>query len=553
MAYGLSGVCLNITHTYDSDLMVGLVSPDNTRDTLFSRIGGGDSNFVGTCLAMNGQFRILNARPPFTGVFIPFGSLNKFNTGSNPNGIWRLFIKDMSPVDEGVLNDYSLTFSDNPPTDPAGPRAPCGMANPLGCACPDGSDTCDLLPDMTASALILSTDVVETRGLLKVGNATPNIGWGPLEIHGTRECFCDTIRVPCTTTVCPNGSPVRERVIQTIYRREGDRIVTRERNAGYMAYHPTHGHVHVENWASYTLRSKTLNPDATTWPIVATGEKVSYCLVNLGDCDRNNGYCRDSTGRLLTKDSIPNSGFGTVTGCSRDQGIYVGSLDIYSSQLDGQQINLNGLCNGTYYIVSITDPDNQILETDDRNNWVAVPVQLTQQRSTLPVDYSLTASGSAVAFYSPSITAGIKFKWEFGDGAIDTVNNPAVHTYAAFRGYTSTLTISTSCARNSISKRVTVVASKDYQAPETFALRAVPNPSAGQVAAEYVLQGTSSVKIAVMNMLGQTVFASSLVGKQGAGKHSTALDLKAAGLSAGMYTLLVLTENGSASQKLVIE
>ena len=41
---GLIGVCLNITHTYDSDLNVFLIAPDGTTVNLFSGIGGGGDN-----------------------------------------------------------------------------------------------------------------------------------------------------------------------------------------------------------------------------------------------------------------------------------------------------------------------------------------------------------------------------------------------------------------------------------------------------------------------------------------------------------------------------
>ena len=80
---------------------------------------------------------------------------------------------------------------------------------------------------------------------------------------------------------------------------------------------------------------------------------------------------------MAGSNSFPNNGLGTVTGCSVDQGIYVGYLDIYSAALYGQWITLDSVCNGDYSVVSFTDPNNWILEMNDSNNWAAVPWTLT--------------------------------------------------------------------------------------------------------------------------------------------------------------------------------
>ena len=93
-----------------------------------------------------------------------------------------------------------------------------------GCHCPDGTEDCDLLPDMTASALIISQQHTETPGLITLSNATPNIGWGPMEIHGSNSCWCDTVNVPCNTVTCPDGSFPKQKLNQTIYHKNGNVI-----------------------------------------------------------------------------------------------------------------------------------------------------------------------------------------------------------------------------------------------------------------------------------------------------------------------------------------
>lgn len=144
------------------------------------------------------------------------------------------------------------------PSDPPPSLGPCSMANGMGCFCPDSSQLCDLFPDMIASADIITAQHTETPGLITLSNATPNIGWGPMEIHGSNNCWCDTVSVPCNTSICPNGNPPTQQLIQTLYRKNGSVITSFDTlTPGTMSYHPSHGHVHVNDWSVFTLRKKT--------------------------------------------------------------------------------------------------------------------------------------------------------------------------------------------------------------------------------------------------------------------------------------------------------
>jgi subtilisin-like proprotein convertase family protein len=108
---GLVKVCLNITHTYDSDLNVVLVSPTGATTTLFSGIGGGDDNFYGTCLSQSAGSGITTASAPFTGLFKPQQTLGDLNDGGDGNGTWTLRINDTYPfADTGTVDDWSIEF-----------------------------------------------------------------------------------------------------------------------------------------------------------------------------------------------------------------------------------------------------------------------------------------------------------------------------------------------------------------------------------------------------------------------------------------------------------
>ncbi len=431
--FGIAHVCMYITHTYDADLLIKLVSPNGASVTLIQSVGGSGDNFTGTCLGMDGT-AFSNAQPPYTGLFLPTGNVSSFNNGQNPNGQWLFIVTDQAGADTGSIHSVSLAFTNNPPrqqtTGGGGSGGgPTGVYVCSTCVCPGGAASCDLLPDMTASGKEILTNHNETPGFLYISNATPNIGYGPIDIYGIDSCFCGTTYVPCNT-ICPNGVEIKHIVKQRIYHKVAgnDTLTYYDRFAGAMTYHPTHGHLHVDNWASYTLRTRTSNPDARTWPIVSTGVKQSFCLVNLGTCGGNNGECVSDTGTIIT--TVPNQNLGFHTGCGLTQGIYPGNYDVYSISLN-DPIPLNGVCNGDYYIVSITDPNNDFLESNENNNWVAVPITLTQQGGGIPIITSNASSSTICPGGSITLSSSTATNYRWSSGATTksiTVNAPGIFT-----------------------------------------------------------------------------------------------------------------------------
>ncbi len=114
--FGLSGVCFNINHTWDRDLVLRLISPNGDTIVIANRLGDSGDNFTATCLSQNGANGYLSdGYPPFTGTWIPQESLNHFNNGQSPNGMWKFAIRDFGTGDIGLINNFSLTFSANPP------------------------------------------------------------------------------------------------------------------------------------------------------------------------------------------------------------------------------------------------------------------------------------------------------------------------------------------------------------------------------------------------------------------------------------------------------
>lgn len=442
-SFGLTQVRVGITHPSDQEIEIKLKAPDNTIITLSTSVGGQfGQDYRNTRFRNDGLYNIAQGTPPFNGNYIPLEDINKVNNTQNPNATWFLLVTDTYPMaNNGTLDSVSITFGNNPPSFP-----PSVFVCP-SCQCPPGIPDCDLLPDMTSSELVIINDMIESPGSLLIGNGTPNIGLGPIEVRPVDSCFCGTVQVPCNQGACPGNVPLTQRLHQRIYRKHAgnDTLTYHDVSAGEMSYHPQHGHIHVDNWADFTLREKTTDPDPRNWPIIGTSVKQSYCLINLSSCDGYPGACEDNNGLPLSLQSqFLNYGLGYMSGCGKFQGIFPGKLDIYSSGLNAP-INLQSICNGEYYVVSITDPDSVFQDADYSNNVVAVPVQLTQQVPASSTNFNMTQNGAQVSVNATGLLPGANYFWDFGDGSPFVSQNPANHTYTTNGDYTIMLMVNTPC------------------------------------------------------------------------------------------------------------
>jgi|688.fasta_scaffold11626_9 subtilisin-like proprotein convertase family protein len=109
-SHGLKKVCLDINHTYVSDLNISLISPSGNVIVLIGNIGGGGQNFTSTCLVDASSDLIGAGTAPFTGIYKPTEDLGNINDGTSGNGIWTLSIRDDAAADTGILFNWSLEF-----------------------------------------------------------------------------------------------------------------------------------------------------------------------------------------------------------------------------------------------------------------------------------------------------------------------------------------------------------------------------------------------------------------------------------------------------------
>jgi MYXO-CTERM domain-containing protein len=126
-------VTLNLTHTFDDDLDIWLVSPLGTAVELITDIGVGGDDMLGTVLDDDAFNAIADfddsTFAPFTGTWQPEGLLADLN-GEAIDGDWMLEITDDMGGDTGALIDWTLDFEvgtiADDDTDLDGALASCG-------------------------------------------------------------------------------------------------------------------------------------------------------------------------------------------------------------------------------------------------------------------------------------------------------------------------------------------------------------------------------------------------------------------------------------------
>jgi subtilisin-like proprotein convertase family protein len=118
---------LNLDHTFDTDLQIFLIAPTGQILELATNVGGAGDNFTNTLFTDAAITRITSGGAPFTGSYLPEGSLATSSggvtgtitsfagfQGLDPNGTWSLSVYDAFSVDTGtLLSSTSLTITDN--------------------------------------------------------------------------------------------------------------------------------------------------------------------------------------------------------------------------------------------------------------------------------------------------------------------------------------------------------------------------------------------------------------------------------------------------------
>ena len=146
--------------------------------------------------------------------------------------------------------------------------------------------------------------------------------------------------------------------------------------AGRFIFHPEHGHFHFDEFAVYELRRLVDGKvDMSRSGLVAGGKKVSFCLID----DELDSVPNDPT--YL----IPNLSYRSCDSRTGQQGISPGWKDTYEASVQGQEIALQGVPDGTYAIVLVVDPDELLFDSDRTNNFAATGIKLSENLTSVEV------------------------------------------------------------------------------------------------------------------------------------------------------------------------
>ena len=201
-----------------------------------------------------------------------------------------------------------------------------------------------LLPNLKAQpASQLSIQTIGTSRFLRFSTTTWNAGDGPVELNGGE---IDQIAG-------------KQRVQQRVYNSDG---TFADYDAGTFQWHIAHAHIHFDDYALYTLQALNAPGGSTR-----TASKTTFCIIDTTKISR---------GATAPKHPV-------YTTCGQRQGMSVGWGDTYTSNLAGQEMNIDGLPDGDYRLTIEADWKNHIIESNDGDNLSSVDIRIAGNAVTV--------------------------------------------------------------------------------------------------------------------------------------------------------------------------
>lgn len=235
------------------------------------------------------------------------------------------------------------------------PIAVCGLlVTPLSSAQATNPDV-EHLPDLrTQTPSQMRIDTASGNKLLRFSNTVMNLGDGRLELRPQNSAATGVTQA-----------------FQGIYSHTagGTWYRMREQQVGTFAFHSAHNHWHFGDFARYELLA--LAPDGGPGASLKVSQKTTFCLID--------------TTQVGGKDT-PHAGPRSYTVCNQSSttGISVAWADRYGYNLADQWVDITGVPDGTYWLMSTVNYDRRLLETDTTNNAGMVKVQVVGNTVTVP-------------------------------------------------------------------------------------------------------------------------------------------------------------------------
>jgi hypothetical protein len=195
-----------------------------------------------------------------------------------------------------------------------------------------GADVASYYPDLrTVVPLHLGIQNQQQRDILRFSNGIANTGRGPLALRPEPP---------------PSEATTTTTAVQEI--RDPDGNVLDEIVTGSFEFHPQHNHWHIGDVALFEVRQ-----GSPTGPVVGgLSIKTTFCLIDWYTLDGNS-----PTSERIFWDCATSY-----------QGISPGWVDQYHQSTVGQQLDLTGVANGVYFLVSTSNYAQRFRESDYTNN-----------------------------------------------------------------------------------------------------------------------------------------------------------------------------------------
>lgn len=174
-----------------------------------------------------------------------------------------------------------------------------------------------------------------------------NQGKGPLEVLGK-------------TDLGKNKTKASQRILKT----DG---TFKEKELGEFIFHPGHEHWHIEKYSLFEIWS--VKEKGEKDKMLATTNKMSFCL-----------WDEEAFNLNLENASTVQK----YVGCNNEtQGVSVGWSDTYQASVEGQQLNISSLSDGSYLLRFVINPDKKILEGNYSNNEILLNIKIDANSLTI--------------------------------------------------------------------------------------------------------------------------------------------------------------------------
>lgn len=227
-------------------------------------------------------------------------------------------------------------------------------------------------------------------------------------------------------------------------------------------------------------------------------------------------------------------------------------LSVTSGSLNGaaRWAWYDGSCGGNYQGSGTTITDFPVTNTNYFVRAEGGCVLQTGNCDSLPITVNATPlagftfnnNGLTYSFSDTSSGPATSWHWDFGDGSVDSIQNP-VHTYATTGNYTVTLTVGSGNCTSSTSFNLLILSAKDISLSDGTLIKLYPNPVSGRCTLTFS-SNSKTARAEVVNTLGEKMLSKTFSSEN---DRNFKVDIDCSGFVSGMYFISVITDTDRAN------